>query len=239
MATKSIERLQSAWEKMAQEDPLWAVLSETDKRRGRWDWEQFLETGVQEMSEVMAYAASIMPDLRHDLALDFGCGVGRLTQAMSGHFDKIVGLDISASMIEFAKREDLSQGKCEYVLDNRTNLERFSDDTFDFIYSNITLQHMRPPISSAYIGAFVRVLRPGGLLIFQLPTKRRPGFKTMFRRFIPLAIRRKLMGGMEMHGIPTDKVESLLQDAGGRLLEAKPDDAAGRYWYGLRYAVTK
>jgi SAM-dependent methyltransferase len=49
----------------------------------------------------------------------------------------------------------------------------FHDDFFDFIYTNIVLQHMRPEYSKAYLKEFLRVLSPGGLLVFQLPTEMR------------------------------------------------------------------
>ena len=37
------------------------------------------------------------------LALDFGCGAGRLSRALAAHFEHVVGVDVSASMIETAR----------------------------------------------------------------------------------------------------------------------------------------
>jgi SAM-dependent methyltransferase len=238
-AAGSLQPLQKAWERMAGEDPLWAVLSDPEKRRGKWDKDEFFRTGEVEIAEVLDYAARLNPTMRRDIALDFGCGVGRLTSAMAGHFAQVIGLDISPTMIELARREDRSEGRCAYVLNASNDLAQFASDTFDFIYSDITLQHIRPPASLMYIAEFVRVLKPGGLLIFQVPSARRPGIKTVLRRFVPLALRRKLMGGMEMHGLKRETVGETIERAGGRLIEALPDEAAGRYWYGFRYAATK
>ena len=41
---------------------------------------------------------------RRDRALDFGCGVGRLTRALGTRFESALGVDISAGMIEQARR---------------------------------------------------------------------------------------------------------------------------------------
>lgn len=48
---------------------------------------------------------------------------------------------------------------------------RFVDGSFDLVYSNIVLQHVpdRRAIES-YIAEFCRIVRPGGLVAFQLPS---------------------------------------------------------------------
>ena len=43
-------------------------------------------------------------------ALDFGCGIGRLSQALAEHFDQVYGVDISPKMIELARAAQ-SQGR--------------------------------------------------------------------------------------------------------------------------------
>ncbi len=47
-------------------------------------------------------------------ALDFGCGVGRLTQALARHFNIVDGVDIAPSMIELANQFNRSGGRCRY-----------------------------------------------------------------------------------------------------------------------------
>jgi SAM-dependent methyltransferase len=42
----------------------------------------------------------------------------------------------------------------------------FADDRFSFIYSNIVLQHVPARFSEQYLRDFVRVLAPGGVLVF-------------------------------------------------------------------------
>ena len=70
--------------------------------------------------------------------------------------------------------------QCYYHLNKTTDLSLFEDNTFDFIYSNIVLQHNRPETSRKFIREFCRVLAPGGFLVFQIPShpigfKKSPG----------------------------------------------------------------
>jgi ubiquinone/menaquinone biosynthesis C-methylase UbiE len=59
---------------------------------------------------------------------------------------------------------------CQFTTLLGTNLEMFPNGQFDFVYSNIVLQH-QPHRSVVFncICEFLRVVRPGGLIVFQLP----------------------------------------------------------------------
>lgn len=54
---------------------------------------------------------------RHQRALDFGCGVGRLTQALGARFDEVVGIDISSSKVKLAEELNTSPN-CKFVVNN-------------------------------------------------------------------------------------------------------------------------
>jgi SAM-dependent methyltransferase len=166
-----LDDVRRSWDELARKDALWAVLSAPDKRRGRWDAESFFRTGREEVAQVLAEAEGLGLVPGPDLALDFGCGVGRLAQAMGDRFRSVVGVDIAPSMIELAERFNRHGDRCRYVVNDRPDLALFRDGEFDFVYSNIVLQHIPPPIGAGYIREFVRVLRPGGLLVFQVPSR--------------------------------------------------------------------
>jgi len=87
-------------------------------------------------------------------ALDFGCGVGRLTQALAVYFDEVYGVDISPSMIELAKKYNRYPDKCFYLINEDNQLRQFQDNTFDFIYTVITFQHIEPKYTREYIKSF-------------------------------------------------------------------------------------
>ncbi|MCU0661455.1 MAG: methyltransferase domain-containing protein [Myxococcota bacterium] len=166
-----IEELKRHWDSFGKKDPLWAILTAPGKRGGRWDVGEFFNSGVEEVRGVQTYLDKTVPGYRTRLALDFGCGVGRLTQALCAHFDRCVGVDIAPSMIQLANRFNLYGDRCEYRLNTAPDLSAFPDGEFDFIYSNIVLQHMAPVYSRQYMRDFVRLIAGGGYALFQVPAQ--------------------------------------------------------------------
>jgi ubiquinone/menaquinone biosynthesis C-methylase UbiE len=167
----ALARLQSVWESHARQDPLWAILTGPDKVGRRWNLTEFFGTGVQEIDSLFETLALHEIGVESDAALDFGCGVGRLSQALCRRFEHVSGIDISPTMIETAGSLNQYEGKCRYFLNARSDLQLFQDETFSFIYSNIVLQHIAPPLTRQYLAEFSRVLRPEGLLVFHLPSR--------------------------------------------------------------------
>ncbi len=79
---ENFEKLQNTWDGFGKIDPLWAILTQPDKRNNKWDINEFFKTGEEEITQVMEYINSLHISLSRNKALDFGCGVGRLTQAL-------------------------------------------------------------------------------------------------------------------------------------------------------------
>jgi SAM-dependent methyltransferase len=165
-----LERLQRDWNDLARKDAMWAVLTGPLGAERRWDPDAFFKTGTDEISALLDRLRAAGHSPRMDRALDFGCGVGRLTQALGGHFARTDGVDISAVMIEQARALNRRGASCHYHLNSAGDLSLFGDGLFDFVYSSITLQHMAPQFSRRYIAEFFRVLRPGGIAVFQIPS---------------------------------------------------------------------
>lgn len=163
--------LKKNWNEFGQQDPLWAILADPTKKNNRWNLDEFFQSGRDEINEVVAYVQGLGVLQQQGSALDFGCGVGRLSQALCPHFAQVKGVDIAASMVEQARQYNQFGDRCEYFLNEKSDLSQFSDSSCDFIYSNIVLQHMRPDYSQGYLREFLRLLSPGGLLVFQLPSE--------------------------------------------------------------------
>jgi len=87
-----IATLESVWESLAQRDALHAILTDETKAGGKWNVAEFMATGNAEIETVLRHLAELncAPDW-DGAALDFGCGVGRLTQALGRHFASCVG----------------------------------------------------------------------------------------------------------------------------------------------------
>jgi 2-polyprenyl-3-methyl-5-hydroxy-6-metoxy-1,4-benzoquinol methylase len=240
----SFKRLQRTWDALGRQDPLWAVLSHKDKRGNRWEVDAFMATGRDEIREVLTYARALRPELPMKKALDFGCGVGRLSQALAEHFEEVCGVDVAPSMLDRARELNHHGARCSYHLNEAQDLSLFGDGEFDFVYSNITLQHMQPALAAGYIGELCRVLSPGGVLIFQLPGGLTPGrfglSVVRLRRAASLVLRRlRRKPVMDMYGTPPQRVRELVTAAGARVLDTQENQHAGPGWTSYRYCVVR
>jgi len=233
-----IEKLQSDWEELGRTDPLWAIMTSPGKQGGKWDLQDFLRTGEREIGRVMEHMASLGLEVRREEALDFGCGVGRLTQALADHFGSVVGVDIAEPMIDQARRLNRHGDRCTYVVNTAPDLAMFADGAFDFVYSNITLQHMPQRYMRRYLAEFIRVLDPKGIIVFELTE--RPPLSLLLRLFAS-GVRRAVVrrsGVMRMYWMRRPLVESFLQRHGARVIDVR-QTFADRGWVRLSYSVVR
>jgi SAM-dependent methyltransferase len=169
----TLKSLQQDWEWLGENDPLWAVCTDPSRNNRRWNEREFFATGEAEVHTVLDLLRSLgcTPD-RKERALDFGCGAGRLTRALSFYFDRCCGVDISSSMIAAAKRLNHDRTNCQFLVNRTEKLADLPDRSCGFIYSSIVLQHLRPRLVISYLQEFSRLLAPGGVMVFQMPSHR-------------------------------------------------------------------
>lgn len=244
--------LQKHWDEFGKSNPMWAILTSATE----WNEEAFFETGIQEINSIMETVKSLPTAFSKARALDFGCGIGRLTQALALHFEEVCGVDISPAMIETAMQYNKYGDRCKYYVNSSDDLPLFANNSFDFIYSNITLQHMNPQYAKKYIAEFVRILVPGGLMVFQLPSElvEKNPIKNRINALLPtpaLELYRKTKfkfvdlyhqhPRMEMHGIRKTEVAKFLEKQNARIIEARIDkrETAEQHWVSFVYYVTK
>ena len=215
-----LNRLRDVWDGLAEQDALHAILTDPTKKQGKWDIADFMATGIAEIDTVTSHLAQIgrLPQVKGS-ALDFGCGVGRLTQALAQHFSFCVGIDISQHMIQEADALN-RYTHCQYITSSDPVIP-FDDASFTFIYSNIVLQHMPQRFSVGYLKEFVRVLAPGGVLVFgvqdSFPIKDIPSLITWLRQTIRIRTRiKEALGGpgeMQMHCLSESVIRHALGPA--------------------------
>lgn len=102
-----------------------------------------------------------------DLAIDSGCGTGTIADVLTSKGYKVFGVDISPEMLRFAHK-NLESTK--YVLANSLDLP-YKDENFNLACSRgVLISH----IGKKYMGLFIqehnRVLKTGGLFIFDFIT---------------------------------------------------------------------
>ncbi len=237
------------WEELAGFDPYWAVLTRRDRKNGGWTPEEFFATGEAEVARLLEVGRRLGCPQRFERALDFGCGVGRLTRALSSRFGACVGVDISERMVELA-RDINGDRPCVFVVGSGVDLSEFADRSFDLVYCSLVLQHL-PDTSLAerFIGEFLRVVRPGGLAVFQMPARIGWRARPRFRRRVYAALRRvgvspRLLIGagrsnpMRMNSLAPERVRTVVEAAGGRVLAVEPDHEAPPRFHSTVYYTT-
>lgn len=240
-----LEQVRRDWDTLGAEDPLWAVLMKPGTRHGGWDVEDFLATGREEVDAALRHLATLRPRTQVRRALDFGCGAGRLSQALARHADEVVGVDVAASMLEVARRLDRSDGRCTYVLNERDDLGDFADDSFDLVYSSLVLQHLPPDAARSFLAEFGRVVRPGGGVVVQVASTPLAHPKGLLFRYAPRRLLRfgqqkvlRYPAPMRMHGLSGDDVATALRGSGVEVVDVTEDLTYGGHWrYHRYYAV--
>lgn len=112
---------------------------------------------------------------------------------------------------------------------------------------------MKPKYAKRYIKEFIRITKPGGLIIFQLASnlKENPiGFinrlKRKIEKVIPYSLlnfyRRKKENKeiiMDMNGIKLDYVKKIVKNQGAALIQITKNDSAGKEWDSYKYFIKK
>ena len=242
----SFEQVRADWTRLGAEDPLWAVHVAPDKRGGGWSADDFLALGRADVAGSRDRLAELGLPTTWDRVLDFGCGAGRLSQALAAHAGEVVGLDVSAPMLETARSLDRSGGRCTFVLSEHPDLRGFPDDAFDLVYTERVLQHLPRTVLENYLAEFLRVLRSGGVAVLHCPTRPLWTVRGLIWRVAPTGVVRwaqqRLLGypaPMRMTGLPPARVARLVGAAGGEVLAADPVDEPETHWAARRYVVRK
>lgn len=220
---------------------MWAILTDPRYKNGSWPEEEFFQHGREEIQKAIHMAGESGYPKRFNTALDFGCGIGRLTQALADHFQAVAGVDIAESMIEQANQYNRHGERVTYFLNQKNSLGDFPDQSFNFIYSSLVLQHMHPSISLHYLIDFARLLTSGGIMIIQAPDCRAHSLRGEGE--VPVQPHLPVPQGeearMEVYGIPRIVVEGVCKSAGVRPLWTRPNNWCGEDWVSWLYAFVK
>lgn len=244
MPRVSFDEVRRDWTRLGAQDPLWAVYVASDKRGGRWDPEQFLATGRTDVAAAVAWLAELGLGARWARVLDFGCGAGRLSQALAAHADVVVGVDVSPPMLEVARELDRSAGRCRFVLNETEDLSQFADAGFDLVYSELVLQHLPADVIDGYLAEFVRVLRPGGVVLLQCTTRPLWTFKGAVWRLVPGRLVRlgqrvllRYPAPMRMTSYSPERLRKVMGAHGAEVLDTRTVDDRATHWRSTRYVI--
>jgi SAM-dependent methyltransferase len=249
---------QDNWDELAKRDPLWHILAAKDVAADGWDSSAFFETGEQRLKHDFDLLAAHDIGVPRGRALDFGCGVGRLTQALARRFEHADGVDASEEMVRLADEYSGDLANCSFHLSRENDLSQFESGSYDFVYSMIVLQHMKPKYALRYANEFLRVLGRGGVAWFQLPeaslfrsvARQRPQLPARLAgRVVPEALLRGLVHlrgrifgefpRVEVFCVPRKHVLAAVAAQGCEVLAVLDDHYAGPSWKSVTYVIRK
>ncbi|MEQ1868509.1 MAG: class I SAM-dependent methyltransferase [Vicinamibacterales bacterium] len=104
------------------------------------------------------------------VALDYGCGPGRMVKRMARHFSRVDGVDISPDVIAVAARRCADiQPAPRFFVTPGDSVPTAAGNDYDFAFSVICLQHICVySIRRRILASLFEALKPGGVLSFQM-----------------------------------------------------------------------
>ncbi len=143
-----------------------------------------------------------------DRILDVGCGTGYLTRRAAhavGPTGRVVGVDPSAPVIEYARR--VSPRHCDFHVAGGEAVPE-PDASFDVVVSSLAIHHIPPQSRPAALREMYRVLRPDGRLLIA-------DFRPPHNRAV-----NRLVGALAGHAMqhnPINELAGQIVDAGFQL----------------------
>ncbi len=132
-----------------------------------FDWQsegQFRQSGERDLDAIILKGVELP---QNAVALEIGCGLGRLLGPIGRRAHEAHGVDISSEMVRQAA-EALRDQPNVHVHHTNGSLD-FADGTFDFCYSYTVFQHIAEKAAVLrYLREAARVLKPGGVFRFQI-----------------------------------------------------------------------
>lgn len=213
---QSREAQTGLWEKFAQDDPYTYILTNLKSNDPAEFWRSGRRTVQQELLPLIA-THRIQPGI----AMEIGCGVGRLLFPLSAHFREVVGADIAESMIQRAQRfaNDNGIGNARFVTvagpEDLLHRAGNYSGRVNFLYSLLVFQHIPDlAVIEGYLYVIGILLAEGGIAYLQFDTRpenlayhvksRMPDF--LLPRFWRKGIRR-------IRRLP-EEIEKAIHDAG-------------------------
>jgi SAM-dependent methyltransferase len=169
----SRERQVGSWEKFAQDDPYTYILTSLKSKDQREFWQSGNRTVEQELLPIIETHR-----IPTGVALELGCGVGRLLFPLAYYFREAIGADIAESMIQRARRfaGDNGVGNVNFCTiagpEDLLHQAGTHAGKVDFLYSLLVFQHI-PDLAmiEGYLHVIGILLAEGGIAYLQFDTR--------------------------------------------------------------------
>jgi SAM-dependent methyltransferase len=159
--------MREQWDHIAAENAFFGVVSRDEfESPEAVDLDRFWKTGRQDVDSLLTLVG--VEATQPLVALEIGCGLGRMTHRFAERFAFVYALDVSPAMLEEAGRHWGHLENVEWVLGSGEDLGRMADAQVDWIFSFWVLQHIpRAEVALNYVRETGRVLKVGGRAFLQ------------------------------------------------------------------------
>jgi len=159
----NLESSRKFWQKKATENPYWYVSSYGSYHNRNMI--EFWASGVSIWKDIIV-KIGYQPKPT-DSVVEIGCGVGRLSRAMSSEVGRIDAFDISQEMLDIAQQAGLSN--VTFQLSKGDDLQPLQDSSADLVLAYCVFQHLPSlDVLRNYVGEMSRVAKPGSICAFTL-----------------------------------------------------------------------
>ncbi len=161
---KLAESMRRDWDERSCHDAFLYIAS----WRKDWDEKSFFESGEQDYQRfVQPILDRLQFNPREKSMGELGCGVGRMTRSFARRFGSVSAVDISKVMLSRAEILQRDFSNIQWLVSDG-DLACIDSASVDFVFSYLVLQHFpSKELVSAAIGEMMRILRPGGIFLFQ------------------------------------------------------------------------
>jgi ubiquinone/menaquinone biosynthesis C-methylase UbiE len=143
-------------------DVLFHIHSVPGKEGGGWTEDDFYATGREDWEQFLSHWQHFEPKVGGG-CVEIGSGAGRLTAQLSGYFDQVDAVDVSADMIAMAQ---LRVGENVRFHQVSSSVIPLPDASRDAVFTVHVLQHLdNVDAIRAYLVEALRVLTPGGTIM--------------------------------------------------------------------------
>ena len=116
----------------------------------------------------LEYAFHLLGDSRGKRVVDYGCGAGEDAVHLARRGADVIGIDISADLLQIAKRRVEANGESAKFLVASAYATGLPSESVDAVFAIAILHHLDLELTKKEIW---RILRPGGVMVLQEPVR--------------------------------------------------------------------
>jgi 2-polyprenyl-3-methyl-5-hydroxy-6-metoxy-1,4-benzoquinol methylase len=219
-------RVQRVWQGLGESEAHWSVATLDDFRPDKIEQslETFFATGERDIHQLWCTLSRCGIDTAAiRSAMDFGCGVGRLSVALSRRLSEVHAVDVSQGHLDHAMAAVSSRGRNVVAFHAIRTIDAVNAlPKVDLVFSVIVLQHNPPPVMKVLFTALLKRLNSKGVAVVQMPTYLPERYRFQAKEYLSSHEQ-----GMEMHAIPQREVFRVIHESDCEILEILEDNWTG------------